>query len=189
MEHDSSIARGDVFEESTLGDSPSLLIIGYGNISRRDDGVAYHILQRASERFGLPECSMGPAEGEEPKAGLSVIFVHQMAPELAETLSRYDAVVFIDAHVEGTGWEPVHCQKIAPAFKSGMVTHFLRPDTLLALCASLYEHCPVGYMLSVLGKDFDFGEELSQETSVLADKAVDRLLDLVRSEGVEFHST
>jgi hydrogenase maturation protease len=84
-------------------------------------------------------------------------------------------VVFVDAHVEGTAWSPVHWQEITPAYDPGFVTHHLKPQTLLALCLSLYAKRPQGYILSVLGTDFDFGEELSSTTSARAEEAVERL--------------
>jgi len=53
---------------------------------------------------------------------------------------------------------------------------------LLALCQTLFGHAPKAYVLSVLGHDFDFGDELSAETSALAEEAVGRLVNLVPSE-------
>jgi hydrogenase maturation protease len=161
----------------------SMLIVGYGNSSRRDDGVALHIMQRLRRRLGLPPSELD--DGSSDASGdLAMIYVHQLGPELAETLSQHDLVVFVDAHVEGANWQPVHWQEIIPAFRSSMVSHRLTPDVLLALCQTLFGHAPKAYMLSVLGHDFDFGDELSAETSALAEEAVSRLVNLVPSENV-----
>jgi Ni,Fe-hydrogenase maturation factor len=38
----------------TASHEEAVLIIGYGNLSRRDDSVAWHIMQRLRQRLGLP---------------------------------------------------------------------------------------------------------------------------------------
>ena len=164
---------------------PSVLMIGYGNASRRDDGVAVHILQRLRERLGLPVDELDEDRGTELDPTLAMLAVHQLGPELAEIIAQYESVIFIDAHVEGTLWSPVHWQEIIPAYRASIVTHHLKPESVLALCNSLYGRNPKGYTLSVLGTDFDFGEELSSGTSARADQAVARLLAFLRVEGVE----
>lgn len=163
---------------------PSVLIIGYGNISRRDDGVAFHIIQRLRGRLGLrawfPDAEVDDGEN----AGLETTLVHQLAPELAETLASFEVVVFVDAHVEGARRDPVHWEEITPAYRAGIVAHHLEPSVVLALCQILYGSSPRGYLLSVLGADFDFGDLLSPSTSQLADQAVDVLLDLLSARGI-----
>jgi hydrogenase maturation protease len=176
------LARG----ESLALDISSLLLVGYGNISRRDDGVALHILHRLRKRLGLSlddweaNSSLCPDGGA--RKPLAMICVHQLAPEMAELVAQYDAVIFIDAHVPAVGWESVAWQEISPAYQAGMVGHQLKPGVVLALSRSLYGGSPRGYTLSVLGHDFDFGEELSVQTSDLADEAVSFLLGLIRAE-------
>lgn len=161
----------------------TVMLIGYGNSSRRDDGVAEHILRRLLAELGLDPDTLTAEDESEQRPGLRALLVHQLAPELAETASRYDAVVFIDAHVEGSGWDPVAWQTIAPTIQGGMSGHHLKPGVILSLCETLYGRRPTAYMLSVLGHDFDFGETLTAETSRLADQAVLRLLEIVAVEG------
>jgi len=159
-----------------------VLLVGYGNLSRRDDGVAYHILGRLRERLGYssPELENDYEElGEE----LALMCTHQLGPEMAETLSRFDVVVFLDAHIASADWEPVHWQEITPAYRPSLVSHHMKPATLLALCGALYGHTPKGYILSVLGTDFDFGQELSPTTAGLVEDAVQVLMELIVSVG------
>lgn len=176
-----SVAR----QVPTASHEEAVLIIGYGNLSRRDDSVAWHIMQRLRQRLGLPiddlDLEQDPIDAE---GRLVTCFVHQLAPEMAEALTRYDLVVFVDAHVEGTGWDPVWLQEVEPVLTANMVSHHLLPSSLLALCGTLYDRCPSGYTLTVLGHDFDFGEELAPDTSRRADEAVERLLALLRAHGV-----
>jgi len=138
-------------------------------------------MQRLRRRLGLPLGELDDEDGD-ASGDPAMIYVHQLGPELAEALSQHDLVVFVDAHVEGANWQPVHWQEIFPAYRSRMVSHHLTPDVLLALCQTLFGHAPKAYVLSVLGHDFDFGDELSAETSALAEEAVGRLVNLVPSE-------
>jgi len=150
---------------------PTALLIAYGNVSRRDDGVAVHILRRLRQSLGLPPDVDDEEVEEHLTEHVAALAVHQLGPELVEDMASYDFVVFIDAHTESPGWEPIHWQEITPAYRPSIVTHHVRPESLLALCLSLYNHCPRGYVLSVLGVDFDLGEELSPEASARADQA------------------
>lgn len=160
---------------------PKVLLIAYGNTSRRDDGVAYHVVQRLCARLGL---AWDGAEDGVLDEHLSVLRLHQLAPELAEALAQYDVVVFIDAHVGGQGWAPVEWRPIEPTYAPSLVSHHLKPSAVLALCRTLYGVCPQGYALSILGHDFDFGEDLSPATSALADEAVERLERFLEAESL-----
>jgi len=166
-----------------MSEERSLLLVGYGNTSRRDDGVAARILEGLLARLGLDGPQITGEDDLDAGHGLRLLFLHQLAPELAELVAGYDTVVFIDAHVEGSGWEPLSWQRLGPAVEAGMVGHHLKPGVVLALAERLYGCSPEAYLLSVLGHDFDFGESLSEETSALAERAVDRLEQLVRERG------
>ena len=169
-------------QKAALGALPSAkttLLVAYGNASRRDDGVAFHILRRFRSRIGL--AADWEEDTEEVVSGQRVrmIALHQLAPELAETLATCERVVFLDAHVSAVGWEPVQWAQISPVYEPGMVGHHLKPTVVLALCCTLYGTAPEGYTLSVEGQDFDFGDELSPQTSAWADVAVERLLEIL----------
>lgn len=153
-----------------------VLLIAYGNLSRRDDGVAIHVIRRLQRRSGLPAGALDEDATIDLGEDAEAYCLHQLEPELAETVAERDVVVFIDAHVAGLAWGPVHWQEIDPYYRPGLVSHHLKPEAILALSASLYGRSPKGYVLSILGTDFDFGEELSPETSSRADEAVERLV-------------
>jgi hydrogenase maturation protease len=169
---------------SAQSSQASVLIVAYGNLSRRDDGVAFHIVRRLREWLGLPAPESAPGEAvdddyAEWNDGLAVACMHQLAPEMVDMLAERDTVVFVDAHVADAGWASVEWREVAPAYHSGMVSHHLKPDAVLALCRSLYGRCPRGYVLSVVGVDFDFGETLSPTTSALLDEALGHLTGLL----------
>ena len=124
------------------------LLVAYGNLSRRDDGVAGHIVSRLRRRLGLAERELEndvrvsesgeviTEDGPEGHPRMQMILLHQLAPELGETLASFDLVVFLDAHVEGATtpegdlWEDVHLQRIDAGLQTSMVTHHLKPAAI-----------------------------------------------------------
>ena len=161
----------------------SFLLIPYGNPSRRDDGVAFHIARRLVERLGLEVRDPEEVPTYDVGDGLTIMGLHQLAPELAQDLAEADVVVFIDAHVPGAGWDDVHWEAIEGELRPSMVTHQLKPQSVLALCQALYQRTPSTYVLSVLGTDFDFGGQLSSQAQALVEPAVERLMALL-----DFHA-
>jgi Ni,Fe-hydrogenase maturation factor len=146
--------------------------------------VAADILEGLLARLGMDAEAIGGDDDIDASCGLKVLFLHQLGPELAELAAEYETVVFIDAHVEGSGWEPLSWQPVGPAVEAGMIGHHLKPGVVIALAENLYGHRPEAFLLSVLGRDFDFGEALSAETSILAGQAIERLLQLVVERGL-----
>jgi hydrogenase maturation protease len=146
----------------------SILVIGYGNTLRRDDGAGY-LAAEAVATWGRP--------------GVAVRAIHQLVPELAEALADVDRVVFIDARParEGDAAEvrPVEPRPPDAASRSAL-GHFGDPSLLLALASELYGRCPMGWVVTIPAVDFDLGEGLSPTARRgVADAllAITRLLD------------
>ena len=74
------------------------LIFGYGNADRQDDGAGWHILRNLAERLGLsvPEDPGASIEIEHKIVDLN--FDLQIYPELAEKISHYKRICFVDSH-------------------------------------------------------------------------------------------
>lgn len=152
------------------------LVIGYGNLDRGDDGVAYAIvneLRRALFREPLDE----EETGLEDLGGIyDTIFLRQLVPELMEKAAEYDQIVFVDAHVGDRDGE-IAWRQVAPEFVPSAFTHHLTPATFLALMRALYDRAPAGYLLSVRGHTFDFRRGLSEATVALVGPAVKKILE------------
>lgn len=152
-----------------------LLIIGYGNPDREDDGVAWHILRALTRKLGLnaPESY----EDEFPEsASIDFAFHLQLTPEMAEDISAHTYVCFIDAHT-GNIPEPVRLIAVESEFQRSPFTHHLTPQSLLSMCETIYGKKPDAALLSVLGHRFLFSRELSQETAALVPQAMNLLWD------------
>lgn len=121
-----------------------LLVIGYGNELRRDDGVG------AKAANAVAEWNL---------SGVQAIVCHQLMPELTDAITSATHVVFIDAAL-GTGGS-VQFRKIEPDENSQMMTHATDPRSLLKLAKEAFGRCPAASWLTIPVEDVDFGEELS----------------------------
>ena len=100
------------------------------------------------------------------------VFVLQLIPELAELISNYDKVCFIDAH---TGNLPgdVNVTTIKGEYQASTFTHHMTPATVLALSQALYNSSPNCILVSVRGFQFGFSHVLSEETLPFVNKAAE----------------
>jgi hydrogenase maturation protease len=122
------------------------LVIGYGNNSRKDDGVGWFVIQQLAAS-DLP-------------AGVELETAHQLEVELSETLTGYDRVIFVDAAIPEAP-ERIMRTEVTPQFQSHAVAHYLTPPDVLSLCKTLYGRQPEAWLFSIRGDDFNFGEELT----------------------------
>jgi len=146
------------------------LIVGYGNADRQDDGVAWHVLRDLAERYAIPHSEEIGEGFEWTGAGPHFLFVLQLTPELAETLSGYERACFVDAH---TGAVPhdLQCISIDSEYQTSPFTHHMTPQTLLSLAQALYGESPSAVLVSIRGYAFGFSNELSPGTARLAGEA------------------
>ena len=159
-----------------------LLIIGYGNPDREDDGVAWHILRALTMKLGL--ASPESYEDEFPEFTLIDFAFHlQLTPEMAEDISPYQYVCFVDAHT-GNIPEPVRLINVESEFQASPFTHHLTPQSLLSMCETIYEKKPEAALLSVLGHRFLFSRQLSEETAQLVPQAVELIWDWMNDRNI-----
>jgi hydrogenase maturation protease len=151
-----------------------VLVIGYGNPSRRDDGVGLAVVNGLRERMGRPPLEDGDDGYDELGGDADTLFMQQLPPELSEILAGYDRVWFVDAHI-GAHPELVRRVPLSANLDPALVSHHFKPESLLALAGQLYGHTPEAELISILGQDFDFGEELSPSSAEGVRQVVDAL--------------
>jgi len=157
------------------------LIIGIGNADRQDDGVGWHIVKKLAKKLGetVPE---DPGEIVEVKTDLAdMMFIQQIYPELAETLSHYERVCFVDAHTADVADE-ISWATLQPEYEKSPLTHHMSPSTVLSIGKTIYDHMPESLLVSVRGYRFQFERALSPQTKALADQAIDRLWDWINQK-------
>lgn len=163
--------------------SGRILIVGFGNQYRRDDGVGPYVINLVRAALGRPP--FDPLDDGFDTLGEAVdtIVLHQLVPELAETFKDYDRLIFVDAHV-GNLPESIREERLDAAYTQPFVSHQFHPSTVLALAQQLYGRAPQTVLLSIRGHDFDFGEGLSPETEALAQEAAARIMQSI-TDGFE----
>lgn len=154
----------------------TVLIIGYGNSLRSDDGVGRYLAER------IADCQF---------SGVKVLSVHQLTPELAADIAQVRAVIFIDAIAHT---EPVITDKEQPtqppvpeiiveslSYSEVKPTlgHSSNPEALLKLCYDLYEQTPLAWWVTVPTRNFDFGETFSEITQAAIAPAITILEQLI----------
>jgi hydrogenase maturation protease len=136
-----------------------LLIIGYGNTLRGDDGVGPRVAE-AVEGLHLPN--------------VRTLVCQQLSPEHAEPISRAGMVIFVDAAVDGP--REVQLRKLEPGLSSQLMAHAADPRTMLALARDVFSRTPSAWWLTIPAFTMEFGETLSAATHCACLAAVQRIL-------------
>ena len=123
-----------------------VLILGYGNPLRSDDGLGWQVAVQLFRANTSPEVLVLPC--------------HQLTPELAEPISRAETVLFIDSTRHGSPGD-FRCEELRSEPGPMSFTHHLSPAELLDLSSELFGCCPKAYVLSICGQSFELGEALS----------------------------
>ncbi len=151
------------------------LILGFGNVDRQDDGVAWHVLARLYERLGGSAPPSPDEDLELAVQSVDLLFVLQLTPELVETLAQYDRICFVDAHMGSVPGE-VNVEAVEAIFQHSPLTHHMTPASCLALAQTLYGKTLQAILISVRGYEFGFARELSSQTACLVEPAVDEIV-------------
>lgn len=164
------------------------LILGYGNLDRQDDGIAWHVLTSVWQSLGLGQAP-DPDLGFHPnpvQPSPHFLFDLQLSPEMAETISAYDRVLFIDAHT-GQVPEEINIVNVQGDFQTSPFTHHMTPSTLLSLCESLYNKHPHAILVSIRGYEFGFDHSLSDRSAALVKRATVYVLEWLRGNTSPVH--
>lgn len=148
-----------------------MLIIGYGNSLRGDDGLGEYISRRLRDMLTRPD--------------VEILSQYQLTPELVEPISRADRVIFIDAR---TGAVPgaIECARVEPVPDAGPLMHHVSPAGLLAASWGLYGRHPEAVLFSVAGDCFDYGEGLSPAVQAAVPALLARILYHVKETMADY---
>ncbi len=159
-----------------------ILLLGYGNPDREDDGVAWHILRALIAKMGLP--TPNSYEDDFPNnPHIDFAFYLQLTPEMAEEIALYPYICFVDAHT-GNIPEEVRLIGVESDFQRSPFTHHLTPQSLISICETLYGKKPEAALLSVRGYRFLFTRQLSEETLALVPQAVDLIWEWLKEKNI-----
>jgi hydrogenase maturation protease len=134
---------------------PPILIVAYGNPLRRDDGIAWRAVDALEGKFSSTE--------------VEILRLHQLAPEIADTIRHRELVLFIDAacidDIENVSPGEIRVRKVSAEENRernpGQFSHVYSPAKVLDLASELYQAAPKAFVITVAGEDFGHGESLS----------------------------
>lgn len=114
-----------------------MLLIGYGNPGRGDDGLGPAFAERISAHN---------------LAGMEVCEDYQLTVDHALRISQTDTVIFADALLQAEN--PFVFNEVSPCAASRLTSHSLSPQAVLGLCNTLYHKVPRAFVLGILGHEF-----------------------------------
>ena len=147
------------------GVKSKVLIIGFGNTLRRDDGVGRLVARQLAS-----------------KVQATVVEAHQLLPEHIEMLAEAECVVLVDAVIDqapGT----IHRTKLSPTDCAAPAVdhHRLGPQGLVNAARRLYSASPEVWLVTIGAARVELGEGLSPEVEASVADAVATVVELVRA--------
>jgi hydrogenase maturation protease len=138
-----------------------VLVVGYGNRLRSDDGLGWHVIERLTR---------------DPRvAGAELLWRHQLTPELAVDFAAASLVVLVDAAADMAPGV-ISVRQIGPSASGGTVmSHHTDPQSLVMLAVELYGVVPPVYVVGVGPLSLEEGDRLSP----VVEAAMPRILDAV----------
>jgi hydrogenase maturation protease len=136
-----------------------VLIYGYGNPGRQDDGLGAAFIQKMEEWIST-----------NPSTGINLDCNYQLNIEDAEVISGMDLVVFVDAsqeEIEDFSFTRVDASSARVEFSM----HAVSPAFVVDLCKKMFHDAPDTYLLHIKGSQWDFKEELSKTAVENLEKA------------------
>jgi hydrogenase maturation protease len=140
--------------------APRILLIGYGNPGRGDDGLG-PALASAIEALCLPE--------------VTVEIDYQLTVDHAALIAAHDMVVFADAMMDLA--EPFRLSAIATNEPQALGSHQVTPEAAMTLAGLLFGRRPPAWMLAIGGEAFG---EVSEGLSPRAADNLARALAFLR---------
>lgn len=140
-----------------------ILIYGYGNPGRQDDGLGI-AFSEAIEKWA----------GENKMIHITCDSNYQLNIEDAELISNFDLVLFADASIEvikDFTISRVECSTSKIEFSM----HAVSPAFVLDLCNKIYKKSPETYLLHLKGYEWDFKEGLTPDAVNNLKRAIRRV--------------
>ena len=158
-------ARGDPAGAGSGPAAGRVLVVGYGNPLRSDDGVGPAVAERLA--------------ADPRMAGVDVRCEHQLTPELALDASRASLLVLVDAGTDVAPGE-VSVRPLEPAGDAGSAwTHHLDPSGLVGIARELWGTAPPVMLVGIGPASLEVGDSLSPMVAPAVARAAELVVALV----------
>jgi hydrogenase maturation protease len=150
-----------------VGSDRKVLVIGYGNPGRLDDGLGPAFVD-ALESLAIPNVTFDAD--------------YQLTVEDAADLAGHDVVVFVDA--DASGPEPFYLRPVqAGGAEISFSTHHITPEAVVALGREMFDAHPDAYVIGIRGYEFnEFGQRLSDKAQANLSAALAHFQDIVNRD-------
>jgi hydrogenase maturation protease len=118
-----------------------ILIYGYGNPGRQDDGLGI-LFSEAIEKWAK----------KDGIKGVTCDSNYQLNAEDALAMSKNDIVIFADAAKNKI--KDIEFKKVKSGETISFSTHSMPPESVLALCIELYKKQPETYIMQIKGYEW-----------------------------------
>ncbi len=153
----------NVLTEETLA---PVLIFGYGNPARGDDGLGPRFIELI--------------QSWQERAQFDTITDYQLQVEHSLDLEHRRQVIFIDASVSAAA--PFEFSPVLPARDDSYTSHAMSPAALLAVYEQVCDRAlPTAHILSIRGYEFELGTPISAKAQNNLDQAVEFLQQLLNN--------
>ncbi len=125
-----------------------ILIYGYGNIGRQDDGLGVYFAE-AMEKWAC----------EKEIKNIFFDTNYQLNIEDSLIIADKDIVLFADASTVGSDFNIK--KLVGTETVSSFSTHKINPESLVYICEKLYNKSPASYLITITGCEWDIGQEMS----------------------------
>ena len=143
----------------------TVLVVGYGNILRQDDGFGPAVADR------LRDCVNDQR--------IRILTRQLLSVDLAADLERVGLCVLIDAATTGPRGELAVREVLPEPVEVGTVGHELSAVALLGLTQQLLGRAPRCILLSTLPDSMEFGESLTATVAALVEPASALIAQLI----------
>jgi len=148
-----------------------VVVVGYGNALRTDDGLGWYAADRLASDPRL--------------IGVTVLQRHQLMPELALDISAAELVVLVDAsHALAAGTVTV-TQVEAASDATTTWSHHLSPPSLVALAHELYGRAADVFLVCCGVQSCEMGDQLSPAVATALPRVVDAVVEVIASRVAE----
>jgi len=153
----------------TAAATGGVLVIGYGNALRTDDGVGPAVAERLADDPRL--------------SGVDVRAAHQLTPELAFDASGASLLVLVDAATDLPAGEVTVRRLDAGVVAGEVMTHHLDPAGLVGLARELWGTAPPVVLVSVGVSSLELGDTLTADVEEAIPRAVDAVAAIIEEHG------
>lgn len=155
-----------------MTNSKNILIYGYGNPGRQDDGLGPALVAFVDEWLK-----------EERMEHVTVDSNYQLQVEDVTLIHDKGFVIFVDASMDESVRD-IKLERIKADPQSTFSMHAVSPQYILALCTKMYGQHPPAWLLHIRGYEWEFNHDLTRPARQNMGKGCETLREIIRNPDI-----